>query len=128
MQDFLFLMKNELVITFIIFLLLFIKIGKGMNNERILPLIQGLLFLNVVAGFLFYKRRELVQWYVPNRCTDRLSKKYSKHREFYYFISMRRLVEEVATPARIFYASSFFIAWHVLYDLQRKFIDVLFIT
>lgn len=59
MQDFLFLMKNELVITFIIFLLLFIKIGKGMNNERILPLIQGLLFLNVVAGFLFTKEGSL---------------------------------------------------------------------
>ena len=59
MQDFLFLMKTELVITFIIFLLLFIKIGKGMNNERILPLIQGLLFLNVVAGFLFTKEGSL---------------------------------------------------------------------
>ena len=59
MQDFLFLMKNELVITFLIFLLLFIKIGKGMNNERILPLIQVLLFLNVVAGFIFTKEGSL---------------------------------------------------------------------
>jgi NADH-quinone oxidoreductase subunit N len=59
MQDFLFLMTNELVITFLIFLLLFIKIGKGMNNERILPLIQVLLFLNVVAGFLFTKEGSL---------------------------------------------------------------------
>ena len=46
-------MKPELVITFIIFLLLFIKIGKGLKNESMLLLIQVLLLLNFIAGFLF---------------------------------------------------------------------------
>src|SRR5215203_66454 len=59
MQDFLFLMKNELVITALIFLLLFIKIGKGMSNERMLVLIQSLLFLNVIVGFIFSKEGSL---------------------------------------------------------------------
>ncbi len=53
MNDFLILMKNELVITFIIFLLLFIKIGKGMKNETLLPLIQVLLLGNFIFSFFF---------------------------------------------------------------------------
>ncbi len=47
------LMKPELVITGIIFLLLFIKIGKGLKNETMLLLIQGLLLLNFLSGFFF---------------------------------------------------------------------------
>lgn len=47
------LMKPELVITGIIFLLLFIKIGKGLKNETMLLLIQVLLLLNFLAGFFF---------------------------------------------------------------------------
>jgi NADH-quinone oxidoreductase subunit N len=47
------LLKNELFIVFLIFLLLFIKIGKGMKNAPLLTLIQVLLLVNVIAGFLF---------------------------------------------------------------------------
>ena len=53
MNDFLTLMKPELIITVIIFLLLFIKIGKGIKNETMLLLIQVLLLLNFIAGFFF---------------------------------------------------------------------------
>ena len=53
LNDFLTLMKSELVITFIIFLLLFIKIGKGMKNERLLTLLQFLLLANFIVGFFF---------------------------------------------------------------------------
>src|SRR5436309_1369813 len=49
------LMKDELLIAVIIFLLLFIKIGKGMNNGSLLTLIQLLLLVNVIAGFVFSK-------------------------------------------------------------------------
>ncbi len=59
MNDFLILMKSELVITFIIFLLLFIKIGKGMKNESLLSLIQVLLLVNFIAGFFFNKTGNL---------------------------------------------------------------------
>lgn len=52
MNEFLILMKPELVITVIIFLLLFIKIGKGMSNGSLLLLIQGLLLINFAAGFV----------------------------------------------------------------------------
>lgn len=55
MNDFLTLMKPELVLTGIIFLLLFIKIGKGLSNERLLLLVQVLLLLNFLAGFFFNK-------------------------------------------------------------------------
>jgi NADH-quinone oxidoreductase subunit N len=47
------LLKNELWIAVVIFLLLFIKIGKGMKNDSLLMLIQVLLLVNVVIGFFF---------------------------------------------------------------------------
>jgi NADH-quinone oxidoreductase subunit N len=47
------LLKNELWIAVVIFLLLFIKIGKGMKNDSLLTLIQVLLLINVVLGFFF---------------------------------------------------------------------------
>jgi len=48
-------MKSELLVTIIIFLLLFIKIGKGMKNELLLPVVQVLLLMNCLAGFVFNK-------------------------------------------------------------------------
>ena len=59
MNDFFTIMKSELVITFIIFLLLFIKISKGMKNESLLTLVQLLLLLNFIAGFFFNKEGHL---------------------------------------------------------------------
>jgi len=59
MNEFLTLMKSELVVTIIIFLLLFIKIGKGMKNETLLPLIQVLLLVNFISGFFFNKNGTL---------------------------------------------------------------------
>jgi NADH-quinone oxidoreductase subunit N len=53
MNDFFTILKPELIITFIIFLLLLIKIGKGMKNDAMLMLIQVLLLLNFIAGFFF---------------------------------------------------------------------------
>ncbi len=52
MSEFLILMKPEWVISVIIFLLLFIKLGKGMGNGSLLALIQVLLLLNFSAGFI----------------------------------------------------------------------------
>ncbi len=59
MNEMLTLMKPELIITFIIFLLLFIKIGKGLKNEPMLLLIQVLLLLNFIAGFFFNEEGSL---------------------------------------------------------------------
>ncbi len=53
MNDFFTILKPELIITFIIFLLLFIKIGEGINNDALFTLIQVLLLLNFIAGFFF---------------------------------------------------------------------------
>ena len=55
MNDFFTLMKPELIVTGIIFLLLFIKIGKGLQNDKLLQIILVLLFLNFMAGFFFNK-------------------------------------------------------------------------
>lgn len=52
MNELLTLMKSELVLTCIIFLLLFIKIGKGMKNETLLPVVQVLLLANFIFGFI----------------------------------------------------------------------------
>jgi NADH-quinone oxidoreductase subunit N len=52
MNDFLNLMRPELAVTVIIFLLLFIKIGKGLSNGSMLLLIQVLLLINLGLGFV----------------------------------------------------------------------------
>jgi NADH-quinone oxidoreductase subunit N len=52
-------MKSELVITFTIFLLLFIKLGNGLRNESLLTLIQAVLFVNVIVSFLFNTEGQL---------------------------------------------------------------------
>ncbi|MES2005858.1 MAG: NADH-quinone oxidoreductase subunit N [Bacteroidota bacterium] len=49
--DFFILLKQELVVTIIIFLLLFIKLGKDRTNESILAIANLLLLINFVAGF-----------------------------------------------------------------------------
>lgn len=53
LNDFFILMKSELAVTAIIFLLLIIKIGKGMKNESLLSLVQVLLLINFIGGFFF---------------------------------------------------------------------------
>lgn len=53
MNEFLILMKSELVITFIIFLLLFIKLGRDIKNDLLLVIIQVILLLNFITGFFF---------------------------------------------------------------------------
>lgn len=52
MIEFIHLMKAELILTLLVFILLFIKIGKGISNQTLLPLIQLLLLLNFIAGFV----------------------------------------------------------------------------
>jgi NADH-quinone oxidoreductase subunit N len=53
-------MKQELIITAIIFILLFIKVGnKEWRNERILNLVNVLLLINFVAGFFFNREGTL---------------------------------------------------------------------
>ncbi|QEC70130.1 NADH-quinone oxidoreductase subunit N [Panacibacter ginsenosidivorans] len=54
MNDFYILLKQELVITVLIFILLFIKVGsKEKSNESLLSIINILLLVNVIAGCLF---------------------------------------------------------------------------
>ncbi len=53
-NEFLILMKQELVITLIIFVLLFVKLGKEeTKNETLINLVNILLTLNFISGFLF---------------------------------------------------------------------------
>jgi NADH-quinone oxidoreductase subunit N len=55
-SEFLILMKQELVITFIIFVLLFIKLGKEEpKNETLINFVNILLTLNLVSGFFFHQ-------------------------------------------------------------------------
>jgi len=51
MSEFITIMKSELMITAIIFLLLFIKLGKAISNDALLVIIQVLLLLNFIGGF-----------------------------------------------------------------------------
>lgn len=58
-NEFFILMKTELAVTAIIFFLLFIKIGRGMKNETLLPVIQWALLANLVLGFIGNQSGEL---------------------------------------------------------------------
>jgi NADH-quinone oxidoreductase subunit N len=51
MSEIITILKSELMITAIIFILLFIKLGKGLNNGTLLGIIQLLLLVNFIAGF-----------------------------------------------------------------------------
>jgi len=44
-------MKSELVVTLIIFFLLFVKIGKGMKNADLLTTVQFMLLINFLSAF-----------------------------------------------------------------------------
>ena len=57
LNDFLLLMKSELVLAFILFLLLIIKVGAEVKNERLLALIQILLLGNFIYGFFFIEKK-----------------------------------------------------------------------
>jgi NADH-quinone oxidoreductase subunit N len=52
MTDLLLLMKQELTITLIIFILLIAKLGKDKSNEAFINLANILLFINLVTGFI----------------------------------------------------------------------------
>ena len=51
-NNFFILLRQELLISAIIFILLFIKLGKDRGNESILHVINLLLCLNFAAGFI----------------------------------------------------------------------------
>ena len=56
LTDFFILMKAELMVTLIIFLLLFLKLGNTeWTNDSLLRLINFILFLNLASGFFFSK-------------------------------------------------------------------------
>ena len=59
LNDFLLLMKAELTLAFILFLLLILKVGKEITNERLLALIQLLLLGNFIFGFFFIESGSL---------------------------------------------------------------------
>jgi NADH-quinone oxidoreductase subunit N len=59
LNDFLLLMKSELVLAFILFLLLIIKVAAEVKNERLLALIQILLLGNFIYGFFFIENGSL---------------------------------------------------------------------
>ena len=59
MNEYLTIMKSELVLTAILFLLLFVKLGSRWKNESTLLMIQLLLLLNFLSGFFFNQNGSL---------------------------------------------------------------------
>jgi NADH-quinone oxidoreductase subunit N len=57
--NFLILMKQELVVAVIIFLLILLKLGKERSNVTVLNIVNTLLLLNLVAGF-FWNREGIL--------------------------------------------------------------------
>lgn len=53
MSEYIFLMKSEIMVTIIIFILLFIKLGKGVHRDSWLSLVQLCLLINVAIAFGF---------------------------------------------------------------------------
>ena len=52
MNEFLTVMKPELLIAILLFLILFIRLGKGLSNDRLLAVVQVLLLFNLISGFI----------------------------------------------------------------------------
>ncbi|HKR04713.1 MAG TPA: NADH-quinone oxidoreductase subunit N [Bacteroidia bacterium] len=60
MNEFLFLMKHELLLTLLLFILLFLKLGKeNMNSVSLMNVINILLLINFVCGFFLNRDGEL---------------------------------------------------------------------
>ena len=53
--DLLHLMKQEMALIGIIFLLLFLKLGRDRSNESFLKIANILLLINLIVGFLWNK-------------------------------------------------------------------------
>jgi NADH-quinone oxidoreductase subunit N len=51
LTDFFILMKQELVVAFIIFVILLLKLGRERNNETMMKVVNILLLANLVSGF-----------------------------------------------------------------------------
>ncbi len=51
--DLLILMKQEMMLIVIIFVLMFLKLGKDRSNESYMNIVNLLLLINLVAGFLW---------------------------------------------------------------------------
>ncbi len=59
MDAFFTLLKHELLVTALIFILLLLKISRTIKNETLLPLIQLLLLVNCAAGFFWNEQGSL---------------------------------------------------------------------
>jgi NADH-quinone oxidoreductase subunit N len=59
MDAFFTLLKHELLVTALIFILLLLKISRTIKNETLLPLIQLLLLINCAAGFFWNEQGSL---------------------------------------------------------------------
>jgi NADH-quinone oxidoreductase subunit N len=60
LNEFLYLMKSELLVTIIIFILLFLKLSnREFKNENSLNLINFLLVINLAAGFFYIPKGSL---------------------------------------------------------------------
>src|SRR5262252_156036 len=57
--DFLILMKQEMAVVAIIFILMFLKLGKERSNESFMRIVNVLLFLNLVLGFFWNREGTL---------------------------------------------------------------------
>lgn len=53
--DFLILMKQEMMLVIIIFIVLFLKLGKERSSETYMNIVNGLLLVNLLSGFLFIR-------------------------------------------------------------------------
>lgn len=61
MNDFFILMKPELMLVAILFILIGIKLGTEFSNSKLLGIIQVLLLINLATGFLFNQEGQLFE-------------------------------------------------------------------
>jgi NADH-quinone oxidoreductase subunit N len=59
LTDFLILMKQEMAVMAIIFILMFLKLGKDRSNESFMNIVNVLLLINLIAGF-FWNREGML--------------------------------------------------------------------
>lgn len=94
LSDFFILLKHELLLTVILFLFLFLKLGsKAWNTNSLLTFINTALFINLIAGLFFNTEGKLFgdMFFTNNLLV--LEKKYTEPRYFYNFVASIQLVK-----------------------------------
>ena len=125
-MDFLYLMKAELMITIIIFILLFLKLSnKTWKNEGFLNFINILLLINLAAGFFYIPTGNLFGDMFHTNELLTLEKNFLNLGTLIISLQSYALVKKSQACTEFYLLLLSTLVGNVLYDLKQQSPDVL---